>query len=104
VLFLPEFKCLINQNLQRMYKISYFSSMKSNQIKLELLQWLKELQDKNTLQSLFHFKQIQESNDWWEGLTEKQKEEIELGMKQAKEGNTYSSSEVWKKYGRSPKD
>jgi len=86
-----------------MNKINYFSCMKSSQIKIELLQWLNELQDKKILQSLFHFKQIQDSNDWWEGLTEKQKEDIELGMKEAKEGKTHSSSEVWKKYGRSPK-
>jgi len=71
--------------------------------KLELMQWLATLKDKQTLQALFFFKDIQQKTDWWDELTEEQLAEINKGIRDIKEGRTVPSSTVWKKYGRSPK-
>jgi hypothetical protein len=71
--------------------------------KLELMQWLASLKDKQTLQALFFFKDIQQKTDWWDELSEEQLAEINKGISDIKAGRTVPSSTVWKKYGRSPK-
>ncbi|MEO5572047.1 MAG: hypothetical protein ABIT08_05415 [Bacteroidia bacterium] len=77
--------------------------MKSDSIKLELIEWLTALEDKQILQSLFFYKNIQKKTDWWDDLTKEQLHEIEKGIKDIKAGKTVSSSVVWQKYGRKPK-
>lgn len=74
---------------------SYLSSMKSAQLKLELIEWLTSLEDKEILQSLFRFKTIQENTDWWDTLSEVQLKEIEKGIEDVKKGKTVSSKAVW---------
>lgn len=74
--------------------------MKTDSIKLELIQWLSSLNDKEVLQSLFFYKKIQQKTDWWDKLTEEQLEEINKGIADIKQGRTISSKEIWKKYGR----
>jgi hypothetical protein len=83
--------------------VKQFHKMKAETQKLELIQWLAALKDKETLQALFFFKDIQQKTDWWDGLTEEQLSEINKGIRDIKEGRTVASSTVWKKYGRSPK-
>lgn len=78
--------------------------MKSAQLKLELIEWLTSLEDKEVLQSLFRFKAIQENADWWDTLSNDQLKEIEKGIKDVKKGKTVSSKTVWEKYGRTVKD
>lgn len=46
--------------------------MKTEHLKLELIQWLASLEDKQVLQTLFRFKNIQEKTDWRDTLTEEQ--------------------------------
>jgi hypothetical protein len=77
--------------------------MKTENIKLELIQWLTALEDKQILQSLFFYKNIQKKTDWWDQLTEEQLTEINKGIKSIKEGKTISSTKVWQRYGRKPK-
>ena len=77
--------------------------MKSEQIKLELIQWLASIEDKQILQSLFRFKNIQENTDWWDTLSDDQLKEIEKGIDDVKKGKTFSSKSVWQKYGRTIK-
>jgi len=77
--------------------------MKTETIKLELIQWLASLEDKQLLQSLFFYKNIQKKTDWWDDLTKEQLNEINKGIKNIKEGKTVSSSSVWQRYGRKPK-
>ena len=74
--------------------------MKTDSIKLELIQWLSSINDKEVLQSLFFYKKIQQKTDWWDELTEEQLEEINKGIADIKQGRTISSKEIWKKYGR----
>lgn len=77
--------------------------MKSEQLKLELIQWLASIEDKQILQSLFRFKKIQENTDWWDTLSDDQLKEIEKGIDDVKKGKTISSKSVWQKYGRTIK-
>ncbi len=77
--------------------------MKSEQLKLELIQWLTSIDDKQILQSLFRFKNMQENTDWWDTLSDEQLKEIEKGIDDVKKGKTISSKSVWQKYGRTVK-
>lgn len=77
--------------------------MKADTLKLELIQWLSSLEDKQVLQSLFFFKNIQQKTDWWDELTEEQLTEINKGIEDIKKGRTISGKDIWKKYGRTPK-
>ena len=77
--------------------------MKADTLKLELIQWLSSLEDKQVLQSLFFFKNIQQKTDWWDELTEEQLTKINKGIEDIKKGRTISSKDIWKKYGRTPK-
>lgn len=77
--------------------------MKAESLKLELIKWLSALEDKQILQSLFFFKDIQQKTDWWDELTEDQLVEINKGIEDIKQGRTIPSKDIWKKYGRTPK-
>ena len=77
--------------------------MKTDALKLELIQWLSALQDKQIIQSLFFYKNIQQKTDWWDELTEEQLKKINKGIEDIKQGRTVSSKDIWSKYGRTPK-
>ncbi|MBK8874193.1 MAG: hypothetical protein IPN13_09820 [Bacteroidetes bacterium] len=77
--------------------------MNSEQLKLELIQWLASIEDKQILQSLFRFKNIQENTDWWDTLSDDQLKEIKKGIDDVKKGKTISSKSLWQKYGRTIK-
>lgn len=69
-------------------------------IKLELIEWLTKLDDDETLAYLKVVKDSKISNvDWWDDLSEIQKEGIERGLRDVEEGRTISHEEVKKKYG-----
>jgi predicted transcriptional regulator len=74
--------------------------MGKQELKSELLEWLSSLEDMDTLQYL---KMIMESgieeNDWWDDLTNSQKQGIERGLNDVKLGRLTSHEEVKKKYG-----
>ena len=74
--------------------------MKVDALKLELIQWLASLEDKEILQSIFFYKNIQQSTDWWDQLTEEQLRQVNAGIEDVKKGRTFTSAEVWEKYGR----
>jgi predicted transcriptional regulator len=76
--------------------------MSTDAMRVELIQWLSQLDDKGLLASLLHFKKANEAGDWYDGLTEEQKAAIAEGEADLKAGRVKSSEEVWKKYGRSP--
>lgn len=66
------------------------------QTKLDLIAWIEQLSDTNTLAFLEGLKESKSSNDWWDDLSESQKENINEGLKDAQEGRTVSSAEFWK--------
>ena len=77
--------------------------MNSEQLKLELIQWLASIEDMQILQSLIRYKNIQENTDWWDTLSDDQLKEIKKGIDDVKKGKTISSKSLWQKYGRTIK-
>jgi predicted transcriptional regulator len=65
--------------------------------KLELIQWLSTLNDASIIDKIFHLRQT-EKIDWWKELSEKEKESIEKGLKDAEEGKLKPHSEARKIY------
>ena len=47
--------------------------MSADTMKLELIQWLSQLDDKGLLASLLHFKKANEAGDWYDTLTTEQR-------------------------------
>lgn len=74
--------------------------MRQDVIKLELIEWLKQIHDTETIEYL---KALKDSfvgkNDWWDDLGEVEKQGIERGLNDIKQGRTVSHFEVKKKYG-----
>lgn len=74
--------------------------MGNKAIKLELIQWLSNLEDNETLDYL---KLVKDSktpeNDWWNDLTDEQKSGIERGLKDIDAGRIHSHYDVKLKYG-----
>jgi len=69
-------------------------------IKLELIEWLTKLEDEETIDYLKIVKDAKEmQEDWWLHLTDKQKSEIEKGLKDVDEGRVIAHDIVRRKYG-----
>jgi predicted transcriptional regulator len=74
--------------------------MTKEALKLELIEWLSQLDDDETIEYLKVVKESRSSNkDWWNELTDKQKQGIERGLKDIEHGRTVPHEEVKKKYG-----
>lgn len=74
--------------------------MNTENIKLELLDWLKKLNDKSILTSLLQFKKANETGDWYDQLTEEQRDSLERGLNDIKKGDTLTNTQFWASYGR----
>lgn len=74
--------------------------MKSDAVKLELIEWLAGLEDENALKHLLRFKKSTEEQDWFDVLTPEQASRVEEGIEDYKKGRTVKSKQVWQKYGR----
>ncbi len=74
--------------------------MGNEAIKLELIEWLTKLEDKEIIEYL---KVVKDSNsiskDWWNDLTVSEKEGIKRGLSDIDHGRTTSNEEVKKRYG-----
>ncbi len=68
-------------------------------IKLELIEWLSKLEDDETINYLKIVKESRSSDDWWNDLTDIQKEGIERGLRDIDKGNTTSHDQIKSKYG-----
>ena len=69
-------------------------------IKLELIEWLKKLEDDETIDYLKIVKDLNDSpNDWWHELTSEQKAGIERGLSDIDAGRVISHDTVKLKYG-----
>jgi hypothetical protein len=74
--------------------------MRLEAIKLELIEWLAKLEDNDTINYLKIVKDSKTSkNDWWDDLTEEQKQGIQRGLKDIEEGRVVSHEDVKRKYG-----
>lgn len=74
--------------------------MKTEAVKLELIQWLSNLNDKEVLASMLQFKKNVQKYDWADDLSPEQIKQIEEGLEDIRKGRTVPSKEVWKRYGR----
>jgi RNA polymerase-binding transcription factor DksA len=73
------------------------STAEINGIKLNLISWINQLSDKETISFLENLRISNAKNDWWEELSQAQQKQIELGINDAKEGKLKKSKEFWKK-------
>jgi len=74
--------------------------MKTESIKIELVEWLSKLNDMNLLTSLWQIKKASEEGDWNDHLTKEQIESVMAGFEDLNQGRTLSSQEFWLTYGR----
>ena len=68
----------------------------------ELKAWIDNLNDESVL-DLLHSIKLSTSElkkDWWNELTEREQEDVNVGLKDLEEGNILSSKEFWRKVDR----
>jgi hypothetical protein len=65
--------------------------------KLELIQWLSTIEDLSVLNKIIDLKK-QENKDWWEAISEDEKQSIEKGLQDADLGKLVSHSKAKKLY------
>ncbi|MEX1001969.1 MAG: hypothetical protein WDZ35_07630 [Crocinitomicaceae bacterium] len=70
-----------------------------NSTKLELIKWISSLKDDNFLELINSFRISKTEKDWWTELSDQQKKEIEISLKDLDEGKGTPSEEFWKKHG-----
>jgi len=68
-------------------------------IKLELIEWLTKLEDDNTIQFLKIIKDADSEDDWWNELSDEQRQGIQRGLKDVENGRVIPHDEVRLKYG-----
>ena len=75
------------------------STMEFNLLREELAQWVSSLDDSSLLNLLNSIKLSRSKTDidWWDELTEDQKKNIQLGLKDLEEGRIMSSQAFWKR-------
>ena len=65
--------------------------------KLALIQWLTSLNDVSMIDKVMELKQ-EEKKDWWNEISDEEKESIEKGLSDAESGKLTPHSEIIKKY------
>jgi predicted transcriptional regulator len=69
--------------------------MQTTQInKQELIDWIENMNDHQTLRLLQSLKNSQTEGDWWDGLPQTIKDNIDLAAKEADEGKGIPHDEV----------
>jgi hypothetical protein len=69
--------------------------------KLNLIHWVAELDDGVTLNALYIIKIIKEQStqkNWWDTVSDAEKNSIEQGLSDLRKGKTVAHSEVKKRY------
>ena len=69
-----------------------------NLLREELTEWIQSVDDSRLLNLLNSIKLSATSanKDWWDELTDSQREEIRLGLQDYEQGNLMSSHSFWK--------
>lgn len=78
--------------------MNVMSTTELDNTKKELVDWINSLKD-DTLLSLLNSVKLSNQNrnsDWWQELSEVDKENISLGLKDFEEGKTLDSKQFWK--------
>ena len=74
------------------------STAKFNSAREELIRWIGSIKDVGLLNLLnsIRMSATEPDEDWWDSLTEEERQNIESGIKDLNEGKTMSSSDFWK--------
>ena len=67
--------------------------------KIELIQWLSTIEDLSVLNKIIDLKK-QENKDWWNLVSENEKQSIEKGLQDAEAGKLNSHSKARQLYGK----
>ena len=67
-----------------------------NKKKLDLIDWINQLSDKNTIELLDNLKSATSKDDWWDELSDNEQKKLQNGMNDVKKGNVISSAQFWK--------
>ena len=65
--------------------------------KIELIQWVSSLEDKNIIEKLLQFRKT-ETKDWWEDIEDKEKNSILQGIEDAGNNKLNPHSSARKRY------
>ncbi|MCL9810116.1 hypothetical protein [Flavobacterium luminosum] len=65
--------------------------------KLELIQWLSTLEDSTLIEKIMELRK-RESKDWWNSISENEKQSIEKGLQDAEEGKLNPHTNARKLY------
>ena len=65
--------------------------------KLELIQWLSTIEDSALIEKIMELRK-RESQDWWNSISENEKQSIEKGLHDAEEGKLNPHSNARKLY------
>lgn len=65
--------------------------------KLALIQWISTVDDSSVIERIKKIRE-EESGDWWDSISDKEKESIEIGLIDADNGNVVQHSEARKLY------
>jgi hypothetical protein len=65
--------------------------------KLDLIAWIEQLSDVNMLTLLDGLRSSKSDNEWWDNLTENQKQHINEGLNDVENGRVVSSETFWSK-------
>lgn len=65
--------------------------------KLELIQWLSTIEDSSIIEKIMKLRD-QESIDWWNSISENEKQSIEKGLEDAKAGKLNPHADARKLY------
>ena len=63
--------------------------------KLNLIAWIKGLNDTNMLSVIDGIRNSQTKEDWWDDLSEHEKEHLNKGLFDIKNGRVYTSEVFW---------
>jgi len=73
------------------------STAEIQRTKSDLIAWIEGLSDSNMLTILDGLKNSRQQKDWWDDLSENQKQHINEGLADAKNGRVMSSEDFWTK-------
>ena len=65
--------------------------------KIELIQWLSSIEDSSIIEKIMELKK-KESKDWWNSISDDEKQSIEKGIQDADAGKLKPHSEARKLY------
>lgn len=68
-----------------------------NKKKLDLIDWINQLSDKNTIEFLDNQKSATSKDDWWDELSDNEQKKLQNGMNDIENGHVISSAQFWKK-------